>query len=76
MTRTRFVGELFTQLAKTHLDGVVSVGPDGLLLDYGAGTGFNDCHWDHGTVSTEHLRHTDLFAQNGFLHGYLRLLTV
>ena len=76
MPRSRLVGELFTQLAKAYLNSFVSVRPDGLLLDDGAGTGFNDCHGDHGTVSSEHLRHTDLFAQNGFLHVYLRLVTV
>jgi hypothetical protein len=55
-------GEALAHLCKANLYGAVTVVLHGFLLNHGAGACFYDSYRDHGTVSEEYLRHTDLFA--------------
>ena len=71
MTLARLVDELVAEFGKAELDGIVTFVCYGFLLNDGARTGFDDSDGNHGTVSSEELRHTDLLAQNGFLHWYI-----
>ena len=56
------------RFAEADAHCAVSVGLNGLLLYYRAGSCLHDSDRSAGTVSGEYLRHSDLSSQNKFLH--------
>ena len=60
--------ELFADGLEGYLNCFITIVLNALFLNYGAGTGKNYGHGDHGAVFPEHLGHAQLSAQNSFLH--------
>ena len=63
-----------TEIAVTQLDSSVAVVLHGLLLNNDAGTGLNDGHRNDIALFVEDLGHTDLLADDCFLHFYTSLV--
>jgi len=59
----RLCNQLFTDIFKSQLDGVVAVRLDGLFLRYHAWARFDDRHRNNGAVFQKELRHAHLSAQ-------------
>ena len=68
MTFSRFNDQLFSEVFKTELYGIVSVGVGRLLLHNNAGTALNNGYGNDISGFREKLRHADLSANDSFFH--------
>ena len=59
------------QVAEAHLNRVVAIGFNGLLLRNDTRAGFYNRYGDDLAVCVEDLRHADLLADDCFLHSFL-----
>src|SRR6185437_13763257 len=64
---------LFGILDQAELHAIVAVGRGGLALRHHARARLDERHRDYLPLRSEHLRHTDLFAENSWTHRCLSL---
>ena len=74
MTFQRLRDLLDRNITEAQLNSGVAVVFHRLLLNDGAGSGFNDGHRDNVALFVEDLRHADLLANDAFLHFYTSLV--